>query len=86
MHALWWLELNLIPLVGRAMSGGVFGGIYELSTNLSSLFADGWCCVPVLVVVWPEASITGSCKQLVELGLDAEMGTSGILGPMTKSD
>ena len=86
MHALWWLELNLIPLVGRAMSEGVFGGIYELSTTLSSLFANGWCCVHVLLVVWPEASITGSCKQLVELGLDAEMGTSGILGPMTKSD
>ena len=65
MHGLWWLELNLIPLVGRAMSGGV------LSATLSSLFADGWSCVPVLLVVWPEAPITGSCKQLVELGLYA---------------
>ena len=56
MHALWWLELNLIPLVGRAMSEGVFGGIYELSTTLSSLFADGWCCIPVNLIVWHEVS------------------------------
>ena len=54
MHALWWLELNLIPLVGRAMSEGVFGGIYELSTTLSSLFADGLGCVLTLLVVWLE--------------------------------
>ena len=26
--------------------------------------ADGWGCVPVLLVVWPEASSIGVCRQL----------------------
>ena len=27
-------------------------------------FFDGWVCVPVLLVVWPEASSTGVCRLL----------------------
>ena len=30
-------------------------GSYELSMTLGSLSADGWGCVPVLLVVWSEA-------------------------------
>ena len=28
------------------------------------IFFDGWSCIPVLLVVWPEASSTGVCSQL----------------------
>ena len=50
------MELGLVPLVGRDMSRGVFTGGCEVSTSLGSLFADGWGCVPPLLVVLPEAS------------------------------
>ena len=39
----WWVELGLVPPVGRAM----------LRKVLSSLSADRWGCVPALLVVWP---------------------------------
>ena len=52
----WWVELGLVPLVGRAVSGGVFRGGCELSMTLGSLSADRWGCVPTLLIVWPEAS------------------------------
>ena len=42
----WWVELGLVPLMGRAMSRGVFSGDCELSATLGSLTADGWGCVP----------------------------------------
>ena len=38
--ALWWVELNLFPLIGRATSYGVFWGVHQLSTTLHSLFTD----------------------------------------------
>ena len=50
------MELGLVPLVGRAVSGGVFRGGCELSMTLGSLSADRWGCVPTLLIVWPEAS------------------------------
>ena len=56
--------LDLVFLVGRAASGGVFWGVCELSMILGSLSADGWGCVPVLLVVWHGASRTGACWQL----------------------
>ena len=64
MPALWWVELDLVPLMGRAMSGGAFWGVCELSMTLGSLSADGWVCVPVLLAVWHEASSTGGCWLL----------------------
>ena len=60
-------------LVGRAGSSpsggqchirGCVLGVCELSTTLGSLSADGWGCVPVLLVVWPETSSTGTCRLL----------------------
>ena len=57
----WWVGLHLVPLVGRATSGGVFGGVCELSMSLGSLSANGWGCVPVLLVVWHGASSSGAC-------------------------
>ena len=51
MSAFWWGELSLFPLMSRAISGGVFCGVCELSMTLGSLCGDGWVCVPVLFVV-----------------------------------
>lgn len=44
--------------------GGVFWGVCELTMTLSSLFVNGWDCVPISLVVRPEASSTGVCKKL----------------------
>ena len=44
-------ELYLVFLVGRTMSSGVFWGVYDLIMILGSLSANGWGCVPVLLVV-----------------------------------
>ena len=53
VQASWWewvvpahllVELGLVPLVGRAL----------LRKTLSSLSADGWGCVPALLVACPE--------------------------------
>ena len=63
---LCWVELSLFPLMGRAASGGVFWGVCELSMTLGSLSADGWGCVPVLLVIWREVFSTGACRQLCD--------------------
>ena len=47
----WWVELGLVPLAGRT----VFS---------KQLCADGWGCVPTLLVVWPEASQHWSLQVL----------------------
>lgn len=49
LPAHWWLELDLVPLVGRAMSRHVRGS--WLKTTLGSLSVNGWGCVPTLLVV-----------------------------------
>ena len=77
MPMLWWVELSLFPLMGSASSGGVFWGVCELSTTLGSLSADGWCCVPVLLVVWHEVSGTEACRQLGGNRSWCQDGTSG---------
>ena len=48
MPMFWWLRLELVFLVGRTMSVGVFWGVCELIMILGSLSANGWCCVPFL--------------------------------------
>ena len=40
-----------LPFDGQGTSGGVFCGVYGLSTTLGSLSSDRWVCVPVLLVV-----------------------------------
>ena len=60
----WWMRLDLVFLVGRATSSGVFWGVCELSMILGSLSANGFGCVPVLLVVWHGASSTGACWPL----------------------
>ena len=45
-------EAGSVFLVGRTMSSGVFWGVCDLLMILGSLSANGWGCVPVLLVVW----------------------------------
>ena len=56
--------LNLLFLVGRASSGGVFWIVCEFSMTFGSLSANGWGYVPVLLVVWHGMSSTGACWPL----------------------
>ena len=64
MPVFWWVELDLVPLMGRAISSGVFWGVCELSMTLGSLSVNGSDCGRVLLVVWCEASSTGACWPL----------------------
>ena len=61
MPVFCWVRLDRVFLVGRTMSGGVFWGVCELIMILGSLSANGWCCVPVLLVVWHGVSSTVAC-------------------------
>ena len=44
------MSLDLVFVVSRATSGGVFWGVCDLIMILGSLSANGLCCVPVLLV------------------------------------
>ena len=68
MPVFWWMRLDLVFLVGRAMSGGVFWGVCDLIMILGSLSANGWGCVPVLLVVCYGVSSTRSCWSLSGAG------------------
>ena len=68
MPVFWWMGPELVFLVGRAASDGVFCGACELSMILGSLSANGWGGVPVLLVVWHGASSTRDCWQLGGVG------------------
>ena len=63
MPVFWWMRLDLIFLVDNTTSSGVFWGVYDLMI-LGSLSADGWGCVPVLLVVWHRVSSTVACWSL----------------------
>ena len=76
MSAFWWVELDLSPLIDRATSVGVFWGVCGLSMTLGSLYADGWVCVPVLLVVWHGHSALESAVSWIVLGCGVEMETS----------
>ena len=58
MPVFWWMRLDLVFLVGRTTSGGVFWGVCDLIMILGSLSANGWGRVPVLLVVWHGMSST----------------------------
>ena len=49
------MELGLGPLVGRVTSKDMCRAGCGLRKFLGSLSADGWGCVPTLLVVWPKA-------------------------------
>ena len=64
----WWMKLDLVFLVGRSMSCGMFWGVCELIMILGSLSATGWDCVPILLVVWNRVSSTVACWSLSGAG------------------
>ena len=64
MPLFWWMRLDLVFLVGRTVSGGVFWDVCELIMILGSLSANGLVCVPVLLVVWHRVSSTIACWSL----------------------
>ena len=68
MPVFWCIRLDLVFLVGRSTSGGVFWGVCGLIMILGSLSANGWGCVPVLLAVWHGASSTGACWLLLGAG------------------
>ena len=68
MPVFWCMRLDLVFLVGRTASSGVFWGVCELTMILGSLSANGWGCFPVLLVVWHGMSSTGACWSLSEAG------------------
>ena len=68
MSVFWWMRLDLVFLVGRIASSVVFCGVCDLSMILGSLSANGWGCVPVLLVVWHRVSNTGACWSLSGAG------------------
>ena len=64
MPVFLWVGLDFVFLVGRATSRRVFWGFCELNMILGSLSANGWGCVPVLLVDCHGASSTGACWPL----------------------
>ena len=68
MPVFWWVRLDIVFLVGRTMSGGVIWGLCELIMILGSLSANGWGCVPGLLVVWHRMSSTVACWLSSEAG------------------
>ena len=42
MPVFWWMRLDLVFLVGRTASGGVFWSVCELIIILASLLMGGW--------------------------------------------
>ena len=58
MPVFWWMRLDLVFLVGRTASSCVFWGVCDLIMILGSLSANGWGCVPVLLVVLHSVSST----------------------------
>ena len=68
MPVFWWMRLDLVFPVGRSASGGVFWGACDLIMILGSLSANGWGCVPVLLVVWHRVSSTVACWSLCRAG------------------
>ena len=68
MPVFWSMRLDLFFLVARAESGGVFWGVCGLSVILGSLSANGWACVPVLLVVWHGVCSTRACWSLGRAG------------------
>ena len=67
MPVFWWMRLDLVFLVGRSTSDSVFWYVCGLMI-LGSLSANGWVCVPVLLVVWHRVSSTVACWSLSEAG------------------
>ena len=62
------MRLDLVFLVGRTTSGGMFWGACNFIMILGTLSANGWGCVPVLPVVLHSVSSTVACWLLSRAG------------------
>ena len=71
----WWSWI-LFPVMSWTALDGMFWGFCELRKTLGCLSADGWGCVPILLVVWHKMSSTGAAGSWVELGLGVEKDAS----------
>ena len=70
------MRLDLVFLVGKAVSGGVLWGVCDLIMIFGSLSANGWGCVSVLLVVWHRVSSTVACWLLSGAGSYCSDGES----------
>ena len=68
MPVFWWMRLDLVFMVGRSTSGGMFCVVCCLIMILGSPCANGWGCVPVLLVVLHRVFSTVACWSLSEAG------------------
>ena len=60
----WWLEMCLVPLVGKAVSMCVFGGTRGFRQTLSSLSADGGAALqPCLLFCLRHTSTRTFCSS-----------------------
>ena len=68
MPVFWWMRLDLVFLVVRSTSSGVFWGVCDVLMILGSLSATGWNCAPFLLGVWHRVSSTVVCWSLSGAG------------------
>ena len=68
MPVFLWMRLDVVFLVGKTTSGSVFLDACDLILILGSLSANGWGCVPVLLVVCHRVSSTVACCSLSGAG------------------
>ena len=68
MPVFWQIRLDLVFLVGKSTSGGVFWGVCDLMMILGSLCAHRLGYVPVLLVVWHRVSSAVACWSLSGAG------------------
>ena len=77
MPVFWWVGLDLVFLVSKAASGGVFWGVWVLSMVLGILSANGCGCVPVCYFSGMGRPALEPAGRWVELGLSVETEISG---------
>ena len=68
MPVFWWTRLDVVFLLRRSTSGGVFWGFCGLIMILGTLCANGWVCVSLLLGVWHRVSCTVACWSLSGAG------------------
>ena len=68
MPVFWWMRLDLVFVVNRTASSGVFCGVCDLIMILGSLSANVWGCVLVLLVVWHRVFSSVACWSLSGTG------------------
>ena len=67
------MELNLVPLMGRAMTKVVFTRQLCAQNNFKQPVCSWVSCVLILLVVWPEMSQHWSLQVAGWDGLDEKM-------------